>query len=68
MSYHRRAMLRVLPALTTFADMTIIIIIITALVSWQAFNNPELRSKMLFIPSAVKERGETYRFLSHGFI
>ncbi|MEM1358107.1 MAG: rhomboid family intramembrane serine protease [Bacteroidota bacterium] len=61
-------MLRVLPALTTFADMTIIIIIITALVSWQAFNNPELRSKMLFIPSAVKERGETYRFLSHGFI
>ncbi|MEO0735073.1 MAG: rhomboid family intramembrane serine protease, partial [Bacteroidota bacterium] len=48
--------------------MTIIIIIITALVSWQAFNNPELRAKMLFIPSAIKNRGETYRFLSHGFI
>ncbi|MEL7159993.1 MAG: rhomboid family intramembrane serine protease [Bacteroidota bacterium] len=48
--------------------MTIIIIIITALVSWQAFNNPELRAKMLFIPTAIKNRGEAYRFLSHGFI
>jgi len=49
-------------------SMTIIIIIITALVSWQAFNNPELKAKMLFIPTAIKNRGETYRFISHGFI
>lgn len=48
--------------------MTIIIIIITALISWQAFNNPALKSKLMFIPSAVKERGEYYRFLTHGFV
>lgn len=48
--------------------MTIIIIIFTCLVSWQAFNRPELRAKMLFYPTAVKNRGEYYRFLSHGFI
>ena len=48
--------------------MTLIIIIITCLISWQAFNNPELRSKLMFIPSAVKQRGEYYRFLTHGFV
>jgi len=48
--------------------ITYTIIAITCLVSFMAFNNPELKSKMLFVPAAVKERGETYRFLSHGFI
>ncbi len=48
--------------------MTIIIILITVLISWQAFNNPELKGKLLFIPSAIRDRGEYYRFLSHGFI
>lgn len=48
--------------------MTVIIILITALVSWQAFNNPELRSRLMFIPTAVKQRGEYYRFLTHGFV
>lgn len=48
--------------------MSIIIIIITCLVSWQAFNNQELRTRLMFIPSVVKERGEYYRFITHGFI
>lgn len=48
--------------------MTIIIILITVLISWQAFNNPELKGKLMFIPSAIKDRGEYYRFLTHGFI
>ncbi len=48
--------------------MTIIIILITVLISWQAFNNPEQKGKLLFIPSAIRDRGEYYRFLSHGFI
>lgn len=48
--------------------MTVIIIIITALVSWQAFSNPELKGRLMFIPSAVKDRGEYYRFLTHGFV
>ena len=48
--------------------MTIILIIITVLISWQAFNNPELRGRLIFLPAAIKQRGEYYRFLTHGFI
>lgn len=48
--------------------MTLILIIITVLISWQAFNNPSLRAQLIFSPVAVKQRGEYYRFLTHGFI
>lgn len=48
--------------------MTFIIIAITCVISYMAFNNPQLRSNMLFVPAAVKERGELYRFITHGFI
>lgn len=48
--------------------MTLIIIAITCIVSYLAFNNPQLRANMLFIPSAVKDRGEYHRFITHGFI
>ncbi len=48
--------------------ITYLIMGITCVVSYLAFNDASLRSKMLFVPAAVKERGETYRFLSHGFI
>lgn len=48
--------------------MTLIIIAVTCIISYLAFNDPSLRSKLLFVPAAVKERGESYRFLTHGFI
>lgn len=48
--------------------ITYVIIGITCLISYQAFNDPSLRAKLLFIPSAVKNNGEQYRFFSHGFI
>jgi membrane associated rhomboid family serine protease len=48
--------------------MTFIIIAITCIISYMAFNNPQLRANMLFVPAAVKERGEIYRFITHGFI
>ena len=48
--------------------MTIIIIIITALISYRAFTDADLRGKLIFSPTAIKERGEYYRFLTHGFI
>lgn len=41
---------------------------ITCVVSYLAFNDASLRAKLLFVPAMVKERGETYRFLTHGFI
>ena len=48
--------------------MVFIIIAITVLISWQAFSNPQLRGNLLFIPNAVKEQGQYYRFITHGFV
>ncbi|TXF90852.1 rhomboid family intramembrane serine protease [Neolewinella aurantiaca] len=48
--------------------MTYLIIGITGVVSYLAFNDSSLRAKMLFVPAMVKNRGETYRFITHGFI
>jgi membrane associated rhomboid family serine protease len=49
-------------------NFTLILIGLTVLISYQAFNNPQLRGNMLFIPTAVKNQGQYYRFLTHGFI
>jgi membrane associated rhomboid family serine protease len=48
--------------------MTLIIIIITVLISYRAFSDQQLRGQLMFLPTAVSERGEYYRFLTHGFI
>jgi len=40
----------------------------TGLISYQAFNNPEMRAKLIFYPATIKSSGEYYRFLTHGFI
>lgn len=48
--------------------ITIIIIIITVLVSVNAFNNPDVKFKMLFSPFKVKNNNEFYRFFSHMLI
>lgn len=48
--------------------ITYLIMGITCVVSYLAFNDGSLRAKMIFVPAAVKERGETYRFITHGFI
>ena len=48
-------------------SITLIIIIITCVISYQAFNNPEMKAKLLFRPVDA-QRGEWYRFLSSGLI
>lgn len=48
--------------------ITIAIIIITILSSINAFNNPILRSRMLFNPFVVKTNKEYLRFISSGLI
>ncbi|MEZ4800149.1 MAG: rhomboid family intramembrane serine protease [Flavobacteriales bacterium] len=47
------------------SPITIVIIIATLLISWQAFNNSSLFEKFLFNPYAVKHRKEYYRLFSH---
>ncbi|MEM7574620.1 MAG: rhomboid family intramembrane serine protease [Bacteroidota bacterium] len=41
---------------------------LTVLISYQAFSNPDLRAQLIFRPTAIQNRGEYYRFLTHGFI
>ncbi len=48
--------------------ITYVIIAITCVISYLAFNDASLRSKLLFVPALVRERGEWYRFITHGFI
>ena len=48
--------------------MTIIIIIVTSFISFLAFNNKDLFSKLMFNPYQVTHQNEYYRLLTHGFI
>jgi len=48
--------------------MTLLIILITAIVSIQAFSNPNLMSKLIFNAYAIKNRNEWYRFFSSGLL
>lgn len=49
-------------------SLTLIIVIMTGLLSYQAFANPEMRAKLMFRPVDIKSRGEYYRFVTSGFI
>ena len=49
-------------------SITIIIIIITAIISFMAFSNQELMEKLIFYPPDIAKRGQWYRFFSNGLI
>ncbi len=40
----------------------------TGIISYQAFTNTAMKGKLIFYPRAIKERGEWYRFITHGFL
>ena len=48
--------------------MTLIIVLITALVSFAAFSNADLKSKLIMNAYLVYHRKQWYRMISHGFI
>ena len=49
-------------------SITVIIIIVTALVSFGAFRNEKLLNDLIFYPPAVTENKQYYRFITCGFI
>jgi membrane associated rhomboid family serine protease len=49
-------------------SITLILIIMTGIISFQAFNNPNMKGQLLFHPVAIKETGQWHRFITHGFI
>lgn len=46
---------------------TVTIIIITLVVSFMAFNSPQLKARLIFWPPAM-QRGQIDRFITHGFV
>ncbi|MBK7109801.1 MAG: rhomboid family intramembrane serine protease [Chitinophagales bacterium] len=51
-----------------FTNITVIIIILTAITSILAFNNAVMKGASLFYPYLVKKHGEWHRFLTSGFV
>jgi len=52
-----------------FDPLIIGIIALTGIISFRAFNDPELRYKLIFYPYKIfNEKKEQYRFLTSGFI
>ncbi len=49
-------------------SITLILVIMTSLISYQALNNPQMMQQLSFRPALVKQNGEYYRFLTSGFV
>ncbi len=49
-------------------SITLIIIVITAIVSFTAFSNQKITDDLIFDPVAISERNQWYRFFSCGLI
>ncbi|MFN8164986.1 MAG: rhomboid family intramembrane serine protease [Bacteroidia bacterium] len=48
--------------------MTTILIIVTVIISFMAFSNRALTSKLIFNPYMIQEHRQWYRFITSGFI
>ena len=48
--------------------LTLILVAVTCLISYQAFNNQAMRDKFLMRPASVHEFGQWYRFITSGFL
>ena len=49
-------------------SITIVIVAVTALVSWLAFNNRKLLDRLILWPPAIERQKQYDRLLTHGFI
>jgi membrane associated rhomboid family serine protease len=49
-------------------NFTTALLILTGLISWQAFNRPDMLHKLMFIPYEMKRKNDYFRFLTHGMI
>ncbi|MGY0504669.1 rhomboid family intramembrane serine protease [Luteimonas sp. e5] len=48
--------------------VTLVVIAVTVLVSWRAFNDPRLAERLILWPPAIKRQRQYERLLTHGFI
>ena len=49
-------------------SLTLVIVLVTALVSWRAFNDRSLMDRLILWPPAVERRKQYDRLLTHGFV
>jgi membrane associated rhomboid family serine protease len=49
-------------------SITLVLIVVTGLVSWAAFNNPKLLERLILWPPAIDRRKQYDRLITHGFI
>ena len=49
-------------------SITLVIVAVTALVSWRAFNDRALMDRLILWPPAVERRKQYDRLLTHGFV
>lgn len=49
-------------------SITLIIIIITSIISYQALNNPNMQAQLHHSPYREAQHGEYYRFITSGFV
>ena len=50
------------------SPMTLLIVAVTVLVSWRAFNHPRLLDRLMLWPPAIDRQHQYDRLLGHGFI
>jgi membrane associated rhomboid family serine protease len=48
--------------------VNLVIVALTCLVSWAAWQSPALMARLIFWPPAVTRRGELHRFVTYGFL
>jgi membrane associated rhomboid family serine protease len=49
-------------------SLTLLLIVMTVLVSYQAFNRSDMKYKLAFHPASISEFGQWYHFLTSGFV
>jgi membrane associated rhomboid family serine protease len=49
-------------------NFTLALLVLTGLISWQAFNRPDMYQKLLFYPYEMKRNNDYFRFLTHGMV
>ena len=49
-------------------SLTILLILITVVISFSAWNKPQLMDRLIFNPYLIKNKNQYYRFISSGFI
>lgn len=52
----------------TGISLTMIIVAMTGLVSYQAFSNYSMKEKLLLHPRSIRKNNEYYRYFTHGFV